>query len=152
MRKKKRFDEEKEAQGEEEAGKYGGNQRRQWRRLARNRRCRLPAGRNRIKERYLFFHPFKNVLKCKNANGHGAGVEERAGEGAGWEHRSRWRKWRRRKRNRKRKCGWRKVDVHGNERGCWRGGFARGWPRGLRGQGGGGGGNGCTAAARPGEE
>lgn len=42
---------------------------------------RLPGGRNRIKERYLFFHPFKNVLKCKKANDHERGVEWR-GQGA----------------------------------------------------------------------
>lgn len=30
--------------------------------------CRLPGDHNRIKQLYLFFHPFKNVLKCKKAN------------------------------------------------------------------------------------
>ena len=44
--------------------------------------CRLPGDHNRIKQLYLFFHPFKNVLKCKKANARprrGQGLRDRVG-------------------------------------------------------------------------
>ena len=65
---------------------------------------RLPGDHNRIKQLYLFFHPFKNVLKCKKANarprrGRGCATVERGTTGLETPE-SRRRKRRRRKRKR----------------------------------------------------
>lgn len=73
--------------------------------FARNRRVPITRGHNRIKQRYLFFHPFKNVLKCKKANGRlrEAGIVRRWSAAGRLETpESRRRKRRRRKRKRER--------------------------------------------------
>lgn len=137
----------KEATG----GRYGGNQRRRPRGVAG---YRLPGGYNRIKQRYLFFHPFKNVLKCKKASGRLRGGGSRDGgtrgmvgntgispeEAAEEEEKERERRWKRRR------AEWRKVDEHENERGCWRRGMSGGGWGARRGPGGG-----WAATVRPGE-
>lgn len=127
---RRRNERPKEKRGEEKAsgGRYGGNQ---WRRPRGVAGYRLPGDRNRIKQRYLFFHPFKNVLKCKKASGRLRGGGSRDGGTRGMvgntgispEEEAAEEEAKERER---RRGGWRKVDEHENERGCWRGGMSGG--------------------------
>lgn len=145
----------KEERGEEKEGSDRGKV---WRQSAaasaRSRRVPITGGYNRIKQRYLFFHPFKNVLKCKKASGRLRGGGSRDGgtrgmvgntgispeEAAEEEEKERERRWKRRR------AEWRKVDEHENERGCWRRGMSGGGWEARRGPGGG-----WAATVRPGE-